>query len=210
MFKNVGGQKLTVFCFDATTNLPKTGDAANLAAYVDKDDAGVVALGDTSATEKDATNAAGYYAFDLAQAETDADKLLFSAKSSTANVVAVAVPAVVYTAPPNLGLLAIDGSGRVTVGSGGSGSGGATPLAGVAVAGSTGAVVIVSGLPAGFRYVGEKLYNDASGEARIISGQSYASPNYTFTFAGSASSDPPAEDAPFSAVEPGDTMILLG
>lgn len=99
MFKNVASQKLTVFCFDATTNLPKTGDAANLTAYVDKDDGGVTVLADTSATEKDATNAKGYYIFDLTQGETNADKLLFSCKSATSNIVVVCVPAVVYTIP---------------------------------------------------------------------------------------------------------------
>src|SRR3954466_2712617 len=101
MFKNTASQKLTVFAFDSTTNLPKSGDAANITAYVDKDDGGVTVLADTTATEKDATNAKGYYIFDVTQAETNADKLLFSAKSSTANIVVIAVPAVVYTRPVN-------------------------------------------------------------------------------------------------------------
>jgi len=112
MFKNVASQKLTVFAFDSTTNLPKTGDAANITAYVDKDDGGVTVLGDTSATEKDSTNAKGYYIFDLTQAETNGDKLLFSAKSSTSNIVVIAVPAIVYTVPPNFTALSIDSSGR--------------------------------------------------------------------------------------------------
>jgi hypothetical protein len=97
MFKNVAGQTLTVFAFDPTTNLPKSGDAANITAYVAKDGGAVTVLADTSATEKDATNAKGYYVFDLAQAETNGDKLLFTAKSSTANVVVLGAPAVVYT-----------------------------------------------------------------------------------------------------------------
>ena len=100
MFKNTASQKLTVFAFDASTNLPKTGDAANLTAYCDLDDGGVTVLTDTSATEKDSTNAKGYYIFDLSQAETNGDKILFSCKSSTSNVVVIAVPAVVYTTPP--------------------------------------------------------------------------------------------------------------
>lgn len=107
MFKNVSGQKLTVFAFDSTTNLPKVSDAANMTAYVDKDDGGVTVLADTSATEKDSTNAKGYYAFDLAQAETNADKLLFSAKSSTSNIVVIGVPSVVYTLPSGIGDLTI-------------------------------------------------------------------------------------------------------
>ncbi len=100
MFKNYAGQKLTVYAFDATTNLPKAGDAANITAYVNKDDAGVVALADTSATEIDNTNAKGFYTFDLAQAETNADKLHFTVKSLTANVVVQASPPVMYTTPP--------------------------------------------------------------------------------------------------------------
>lgn len=115
MYKNVSGQKLTVYVFDSTTNLPKTGDAANLTAYVNKDDAGVNVLTDTSATEIDSTNAKGFYSFDLAQAETNADKDHFTCKSSTANMVCLAMPTVVYTVPANFTLTSIDGSGRVDV-----------------------------------------------------------------------------------------------
>lgn len=99
MFRNFGGQKLTVFAFDRTTNAPKTGDAANITAYVRKDNGATTQLTDTSASEDHATNSAGYYTFDLSQTETDADKLHFTAKSSTANIVVVAVPAVVFTTP---------------------------------------------------------------------------------------------------------------
>jgi hypothetical protein len=114
VFKNVASQKLIVFAFDATTNLPKTGDAANLTAYVSKDYGAVTVLGDTSATEMDATNAKGYYLFDLTQAETNANTLLFSAKSSTANIVVIGAPATVFTDPPNHSALGIDSSGNLT------------------------------------------------------------------------------------------------
>ena len=113
MFKNTSGQKLTVFAFDYTTGAPKTGDAANITAYVSKDDGAVTVLADTSATEKDATNAKGLYDFDLAQGETNANKLTFSGQSSTANIVIVAVPAVVYTLPPNFPAAAIDSNGKL-------------------------------------------------------------------------------------------------
>jgi hypothetical protein len=113
--KNVGSQKLIVFAFDATTNLPKTGDAGNLTAYVSKDFGAVTVLGDTTATEMESTNAKGYYLFDLTAGETNGDTLMFSGKSATANIVVVAVPAVVFTTPPNFSLESIDGSGRVTV-----------------------------------------------------------------------------------------------
>lgn len=115
MFKNVASQKLIVYAFDSTTNLPKTGDSANLTAYVSKDYGSVTVLGDTSATEMDSTNAKGYYLFDLTQAETNGDCLMFSCKSSTANIVVVAAPAVVYTVPANFTAQSIDSSGRVDV-----------------------------------------------------------------------------------------------
>jgi hypothetical protein len=47
----------------------------------------------------DATNAKGYYLFDLTQGETNGNEILFSAKSSTANIVVVGVPAKVVTVP---------------------------------------------------------------------------------------------------------------
>lgn len=115
MFKNTTSQKLTVYAFDSTTNLPKTGDGANLTAYVSKDDGTLTVLADTSATEVDATNGKGYYIFDLAQGETNGDKLLFSCKSSTSNIVVLGMPAVVYTTPPNFTSQSIDSNGRVDV-----------------------------------------------------------------------------------------------
>ncbi len=115
MFKNVSGQTLTVFAFDATTGLPQTGDASNITAYVNKDYAGLNVLGDTSATEVDSTNAKGYYIFALTQGETNADTLLFTAKSVTSGIVVLGVPAVVFTVAANFSSLVVDGSGRVDV-----------------------------------------------------------------------------------------------
>lgn len=89
IFKNISAQKVRVFAFDATTNLPKTGDAANLTAYLSKDYGAVTVLGDTSATEEDATNAKGWYLFDVTQTESNFDVGNFTAKSSTANVVVI-------------------------------------------------------------------------------------------------------------------------
>lgn len=114
MFRNVASQKFIVFAFDSTTNLPKTGDAANLTAYVSKDYGTVTVLADTTATEMDATNAKGYYLFDAAQGETDANELLVSAKSSTANIVVVGAPAKIVTFPTT-GILAPATSGRTLV-----------------------------------------------------------------------------------------------
>lgn len=102
MFKNTASQKAILFAFDATTNTPKTGDAANITAYISKDYGSVTAITDTSATEMDATNAKGYYLVDLSQAETNADEILISAKSSTSNIVVVGAPARIVTIPNSI------------------------------------------------------------------------------------------------------------
>ncbi len=113
MQRNVAGQKVVVFAFDATTNLPVSGDAANITASVSKDYGTVTDLADTSAAEMDPTKATGYYLFDLAQAETDGDTLLFSARSLTANVVVIGVPATVFTTAPNFSSLAVTALGTL-------------------------------------------------------------------------------------------------
>ena len=105
MYKNVASQKAVLLFIDTATNVPKTGDAANLTAYVSKDDGAVTVLADITATEVDATNAPGLYSFDLSQAETNADKLLLSAKSSTAGV--RAVPQLLWTRPQFLSLFSL-------------------------------------------------------------------------------------------------------
>lgn len=113
MFKNVASQKIALFAFDATTNVPKTGDAANITAYVSKDHGAVTVLGDTTATEFDATNAPGWYWFDVTQAETNADNLMFTGKSSTANIKIVG--RALTTLPANFGATSINSSGQVDV-----------------------------------------------------------------------------------------------
>jgi len=94
MFKGVA-TKITLLAIDTATNSPKTGDAANLTAYVKKDGGAVTVLADTSATEDSATNAPGLYTFDVSAAETTADWLEFSGKSSTTNV--RLIPKTVFT-----------------------------------------------------------------------------------------------------------------
>jgi hypothetical protein len=95
MYRNIAGQKIALFAYDSATNLPKTGDAANLTFYVAKDGGSVTALADTSAAEKDATNAPGWYECDVSAAESNAHALLFSGKSSTSGIVVIGV--VIYT-----------------------------------------------------------------------------------------------------------------
>ena len=103
-----------VFAWDTTTGVAKTGDAANITAYVSKDYGAVTILGDTAAAEMDAVNAKGYYLFDAAQAETNADVLMVSAKSATANIAVIGAPAVIYTRPTT-GFLAPATLGRTLV-----------------------------------------------------------------------------------------------
>ena len=148
MQKNVA-TKIALFAFTPADGLPKTGDAANITAYVSKDYGTVTVLGDTSATEMDATNAPGWYLFDVAQAETNADALLFTAKSSTSGVKVVGRP--VFTVPIRFTTLVIDAAGladanMVKAGPTGSGTaqtakdiGGAVPAA---AAGASGGLLI--------------------------------------------------------------------
>lgn len=110
MFKNVA-TKIALFAFDTTTGAAKTGDAGNLTAYVSKDYGAVTVLADTSATEMDATNAQGWYLFDVAQAETNADALLFTGKSSTSDISLVGQ--YIHTTPNRFSSLVIDAAGLV-------------------------------------------------------------------------------------------------
>jgi len=111
MFKNVASQQIVLLAIDTATNTPKTGDAANITAYLSKDYGTVTVLGDTSATEMDATNAPGLYRFDVTQTESNCDVAVFSGKSSTSGV--RIVPVTVFMRPANATALSIDSSGRV-------------------------------------------------------------------------------------------------
>ena len=95
MLKNTENQKWIVFAFDATTGLGKTGDAAQITANLRKDYGDPAAVADTNPTELED----GFYAFDLSQAETNADHLLLCPQSSTSNIVVIGCPAVVFTEP---------------------------------------------------------------------------------------------------------------
>lgn len=83
--KNVA-TTITFYAWDTGNGVPKTGDAANLTAYVRIDGGSLTILGDTSATELSATNAPGSYEFSVAQAETNGDVLCFTCKSATAGI----------------------------------------------------------------------------------------------------------------------------
>ena len=87
MIKNVTGQKVAVFAWDNNLGSPKTGDAANITGQISLDGGTSVATNDTTPTELDATNQPGVYVFDLTPAETNADMVVLTPKSTTAGVV---------------------------------------------------------------------------------------------------------------------------
>lgn len=140
MQKNVASQKAIYFAFDSTTNLPKTGDAANITPYESIDYGAVTAITDTSMTEMDSTNAKGYYICDLTQAETNGNTILFSAKSSTSNIVVVGAPAVVQTVPASF-IVAPGSAGAIFVG----GSNAATTIAGLTTGAIAATTITASG-----------------------------------------------------------------
>ena len=101
IYKNVASQKLAVYAYDPTTapgtDPSKTGDAANITAQISKDGGVSAATNDVNPTELDATDHPGIYIFDLTQAETNADMIIVSAKSATANILLDPVEA--FTTP---------------------------------------------------------------------------------------------------------------
>ena len=86
MYKNVASQKVAVYAHDTSADAPKTGDAANITAYISKDGAADVQSNDVNPSEIDAATMEGVYVFDLTQAETNCDLFILCAESSTANV----------------------------------------------------------------------------------------------------------------------------
>lgn len=87
IYKNIGSQKLAVYAYTVADGAAKTGDAGNITCYLSKDWGGAAAVTDTNPTELDSTNMKGWYVFDLAQAETNAEVLVFAPVSATAGVV---------------------------------------------------------------------------------------------------------------------------
>jgi hypothetical protein len=85
ILKNVAGQKVAVYAYDAA-NDAVIGDAANITAQLAKDGGVSASTDDAIPTELDATNHPGVYIFDLLQAETNALQLVISPASSTGGV----------------------------------------------------------------------------------------------------------------------------
>lgn len=113
---------IVMFAFDYSTGAPKTGDAAKLTAYVEKDFGGANILGgspNAAASELSAVNQPGWYKFAVTAPEADAHALLFTGRSNTANVAVVGQ--FIYTVEYNAvadALLDRDMSAGADVGSG--------------------------------------------------------------------------------------------
>jgi len=108
--KNVAGQKWIVFASDLTTGAAVTGDAANITANLRRDGAALTAVSDLNPTELEN----GYYVFDLTQAETNADNILITPSSTTADVQVVGSPAALYTSAPNSNAAVISPTGVIS------------------------------------------------------------------------------------------------
>lgn len=112
MFKNVASQKILVYAYDTAADGPKTGDAANITAYISLDCGTPAQSNDVNPTELDATNMQGFYYFDLTQAETNCDLFALSPVSATANI--KLEPISLFTTPPNFNALGIESDGDLT------------------------------------------------------------------------------------------------
>lgn len=95
MQKNVTGQKWIVFAFNRGNNVPFTGDAANITANLRQNGGAASPRADTNPAELEG----GYYAFDISQAESNADLLTICPSSTTAKVIVIGVPGSIFTEP---------------------------------------------------------------------------------------------------------------
>lgn len=103
IYKNTAGQKIGVFAYTASTGAAKTGDAAQITCYESIGFAAADQLDDANPTELDATNMPGWYVFDLTQAETNGEVLIFAPKSSTSGVVLDQIQVVTEASLPQTG-----------------------------------------------------------------------------------------------------------
>lgn len=87
MIKNVAGQKVAVFAWDSGAGTPKTGDQNNITAQISLDGGASAATNEVNPDQLDATNHPGVYIFNLLQAETNADMVIITPKSTTSGVV---------------------------------------------------------------------------------------------------------------------------
>lgn len=117
IYKNVASQKIAVYAHDTAADAPKTGDAANITAQITKDFGTPAATNDTNPTELDSADHPGIYVFDLTQAETNAEVIILSAVSGTADI--QLEPLQIFTSPPSWTSLGItEGKVAATIAAG--------------------------------------------------------------------------------------------
>ena len=103
IYKNAASQKLAVYAYTLATGAAKTGDAGNITCYLSQDWGAAAAVTDTNPTELDSTNMKGWYVFDLTQAETNAEVLVFAPVSATSGVVLDQVQVFTEASTPQTG-----------------------------------------------------------------------------------------------------------
>lgn len=105
LYKNVASQKVIVFCYNKLTGDAATGRAATITANISKDAAAPAATNDVNPTEI----GGGLYAFDMTQAETNADLIALYAADSDANYKADPVVVTTGSATPDVNVAQISG-----------------------------------------------------------------------------------------------------
>lgn len=86
MYKGQAGT-IALYAYDSATGLAKTGDSANLKAYLTPDlVTASTQLTDTSASEISSANAPGYYGWSVLATEANFDFGLFTGTSTTAGI----------------------------------------------------------------------------------------------------------------------------
>jgi hypothetical protein len=96
-YRDRASQTISVYAWDTTTGLAKTGDAGNITAQISKDSGTAAATGTANPTELDATDHPGVYDYPITLAESVADKINLTPVSATANI--QLDPIVIYTTP---------------------------------------------------------------------------------------------------------------
>ena len=86
LYKNTADQKIAIIAIDTSDGSLETGDAANITAQISLDGAASAGTNDVNPTELDNVNHPGVYIFDMLQNETDANLIILTSSSITANI----------------------------------------------------------------------------------------------------------------------------
>jgi hypothetical protein len=109
LYKNFASQKLVVYAVNAVNGLGVSGIAGTITAQISKDSGAFVNTNDVNPTEISGSSP-GFYAFDLTQAETNADTVILSSASTTPNVVFDPIISSTSSSLPDVNVLQINGS----------------------------------------------------------------------------------------------------